>query len=327
LSRANFVSLEAAASFGTGYIHIDQYQDVINDILRRSGVLGRRIQNVQATGALSQWFDQTSMTDAAFDTPTALAPAVGAAPTRAAKSLAIKAITGRVQFGLFNQQVADIGLNRNLQAKDTVDMLNAVVRTHDKALWQGTDTVSGAQVGSGATNQYVGLGSQISNAVVVVASGSSIVDAIRLEVAKMVADPVYDIRPTAIYLHPLAVHLIENELKATNNTIAQVEVVAGVKVNAIMTAAGLLPLIPDFDIAADPSWASAAPGGSTNYPAFIVTEPLIEYHWVGSPGIQVFTLGEVSDLKQDIVAVKFGAPVAKLANKAHKRMVIQHTTL
>jgi hypothetical protein len=327
LSRANFVSLEAAASFGTGYIHIDQYQDVINDIVRRSGILGRRIPNVQATGALSQWFDQTSITTAAFDTRDALNPAVGAAPNRAPRSVLIKAITGRVQFGLFNQQVADIGMNRNLQAKDTVDMLNAVVRTHDKSLWQGTDVVNGSQIGDGTTLQYVGLPKQITTATKVIANGTAVVPEIRKEVARMVADPDVDVRPSAVYVHPMLQYIIEEELKAENNTIAQVEVVAGTKVNAIMTAAGLLPIIPDFDLLENPSWAAAAPAGETAYPFCVLSESYLEYHWVGSPGIQVFTLGEVSDLKTDVVAVKFGAPVAKLGNKAHLKGVVQRTTL
>jgi hypothetical protein len=232
-----------------------------------------------------------------------------------------------VQFGLFNQQVADIGLNRNLQAKDTVDMLTAVQRTHDKALWAGTDVVDGSQIGNGTTLQYVGIPKQITSSVVVVASDASIVDAMRLEVAKMVANQTYDIRPSAIYLHPLALHAIEQEVKQAQNTMAQVEVVPGVKVNAIQTAAGLLPLIPDFDLTVDPAWASSATAGETNYPFVILTESLMEYHWVGSPSIQVFTLGEVSDLKTDIVAVKFGAPVVKLGNVAHKRGVIQRATM
>lgn len=328
MSQANFVSLQAAAEFGTGYIRIDQYQDVINDIVRRAGVLGRRVPNVQATGALSQWFDQTSITTAQFDTRDALNPAVGAAPNRVPRSVLIKAITGRVQFGLFNQQVADIGLNRNLQAKDTVDMLNAIVRLHDKSLWQGTDNVNGSQIGDGTTLQYVGIPKQITSTAVVITSSQNIVDKLRLEVAKMVADPDYDVRPSAIYVHPLAHYLIEQEMKqASNNTIAKVEVVAGVEVPAIMTAAGLLPLIPDFDLLENPSWAAAAPAGETNYPFVILSEQYLEYHWVGSPGIQVFTLGTEADLKTDIVAVKFGAPVVKLGDKAHKKGVIQRATL
>ena len=42
-------------------------------------------------------------------------------------------------------------------------------------------------------------------------------------------------------------------------------------------------------------------------PAYIVSEDLIEYHWLTDPNPRVFQLGMPSSLAQQIVVVKFGA--------------------
>jgi putative ubiquitin-RnfH superfamily antitoxin RatB of RatAB toxin-antitoxin module len=321
-------SFEAAATFVTGGVWIDQYQSEINDVVRRHGVFGQRIKKVQATGALSRWLDQTAIGTAAFDNRTSLAP-TATSPTRAERSVLIKAITNRIQFGLFEQEVSALPGQFQLKSKDLIDMVSGIVRLNDKALWQGTDVVSGAQVGDGTTNQYVGIPKQISTTLITVAEAASIVDAIRLEVAKMLNDSDNDVKPTAVYINPIAYYLLETEMKQASggNTIAQVEVVAGVKVNGIMTAAGFLPLIPDVDLTVNPSWGGTPDSGKTHYPFVIVTEDLIEYHYVGSPTPRVFQLGTVSNLQDDYVGVLFGAPVVKLANLAHKRGVIVRTTV
>lgn len=323
---ANFVTLEAAASFGTGWIQVDQYQKEILDLVRRAGVLGQRIPRVPATGAMSRWFDQTAIGAAAFDTRDALNPnATG--PTRVEKSLLIKAITNRVQFGLFNRDVAKIGDNYDLKAKDLMDMMNGIIVLHDKAIWTGTDNVSGSQVGAGDTLQYVSIPKQISTTSVTIKNGESIVDELRKQVAKLVADADFNLLPSAIYMNPLAHFALEQEMKQNNNnTIAQVEVVPGVKVPGLMTAAGLLPVVPDPFLATNPSWATAAPTGETNYPFVILTESLLEYHYVGSPTPRMFQLGTTSNLNEDYVGVLFGAPVVKKGDKAHVRGVIQRKT-
>jgi hypothetical protein len=52
-------------------------------------------------------------------------------------------------------------------------------------------------------------------------------------------------------------------------------------------------------------------------PAYIVTEDLIEYHWLTDPNPRVFKLGLPSSLMTQSVVVKFGAPVVKGAAFAH----------
>lgn len=318
--------MAAAAEFVNGGIWIDQYQPEILDLVRRDGVLGQRIRFTPATGAISRWFDQTAIGAAKFDNPRSLTP-TASSPTRGEKALTVKGITNRVVFGLFEQEVSALQpASQQLKSKDIMDMLNGIIRLHHRALWQGTDVVDGGLVGKGTTEQYVGITKQIGGTTTVVAEGSSIVDAIRLDVAKMMADSDNQVRPTAVYLNPLTLHLIENEMKAANNTIAKVQVVAGVEVPAIMTAAGLLPLIPDIDLSTDLFGGTPAEG-KTHYPYVIVTENLIEYHYIGSQTPRIYQLGLVSNLAEDYVGVMFGAPVVKAGNLAHRKGYAVRPTL
>jgi len=321
---ANF---DAAASFGNGYIVIDQYQTEIQDLVKRAGFLGRRMPKVPATGPLSRWFEQTAIGAAKFDARQSLTP-TATGPTRGERSVLIKAITNRVQFGLFDQQVAGLmPENMRLKAKDTMDMINGIILLNDQALWTGTDVVNGAQIGDGTTNQYVGIPKQITSTSVTVGSTDSIVDAIRLSVAKLVGSATENLLPTAIYMNPLALYALEEEVKQNDgNLIGRVDVEPGVNVTGVMTAAGRLPIFADPLLAVDPTWGDTAPGGQTAYPFVILTESMLEYHYVGSPTPQMFTLGTVSTIIDDYVGVMFGAPVVKAGGSAHVRGTIERLT-
>jgi len=52
-------------------------------------------------------------------------------------------------------------------------------------------------------------------------------------------------------------------------------------------------------------------------PAYIVTEDLIEYHWLTDANPRVFQLGVTGSLARQMVVVKFGAVVVKGASYAH----------
>jgi len=70
-----------------------------------------------------------------------------------------------------------------------------------------------------------------------------------------------------------------------------------------------------------PEWAlsyTGTPGsGSAVLPCYIVTEDLIEYHWLTDPNPRVFQLGLIGSLASQMVVVKFGAVVVKGAAYAH----------
>ena len=126
-------------------------------------------------------------------------------------------------------------------------------------------------------------------------------------------------RPTAISSDPVLLDLIDREMKAEYNVVLNtVEITAGLRVKALTTQAGELPLIPDWTIPYTPGAV-----GSAVYPVYIVTEDLIEYHWLSDPNPRVFKLGLPNALTQQMVVVKFGAPVVKGANFAHYQVIVQ----
>jgi hypothetical protein len=254
-------------------------------------------------------------------------------PTRVEKSLVIKAITSQINYSLFDLEVtAQQGVFTELKAKDLKDMVQGILRLRDKALWTGADTVSGNQVGSGTYTgngtQYVGLLNQITKTVTI-PSGTSIVDTIKNQVAQLMADQNFNIKPTAIYMNPIGLDYLEQEVKNADNSQGffqnGIEVVPGIRVNGVATQAGILPIIPEPFLPMDATipGISAAPSGQHNYPFAILTEPLVEFHYVGSKEPRVFQLGTIANLNEMYVGIYFGAPVAKLAGNAHVLGVIQ----
>jgi hypothetical protein len=334
MQNALFTSLNAAADrMANGAIIVPEFQTEIVDLVRRGGALGQRIQYTPATGSPSRFFEQSDIVDGAFVAPQTLTQSgIDLSGLRTEKALQIKAITSQIGYGLFDMET--VGQQGNawaqLKAKDLKDMVNGIVRADNKALWVGTDTVNGGTIGNSGL-QYVGVLKQISKTATI-ASTASIVDGIRTEVAKLVNDPTIAARPTAIYINPLGLDALEQEIKNTSGGISfvtanTVDVTVGIKVSGIITAAGVLPLIPEpyltVNAAVGATPVAAATGGQSNYPFAIVTEDLIEYHYVGEKNPRVFQLGVVGDLTEQYVGVKFGAVAVKYPAKAHVVGVIQ----
>jgi hypothetical protein len=320
MSRGQFVDLMAAADYlGPGAVEVDRYQTEIFDIVRRRGAFGQRIKLVPATGHPSRFFEETAIAAPtaaqAFVDPRNIAPAVNA-PTRVELSVPLKALVNQINYNLFDLEVtAQQSQFAYLQAKDLADAVDGLMRTHDVALWNGTDTSLSAPT----TPQYFGVIGQIEAGgnTTTIGTSASIVDGLKSTVAAMVANSSYQVRPTAIYANPVLLDLIDREMKADFNVVLNtVEVTAGFKVKALSTQAGDLPLIPE--------WAIGYTTGSPSvYPCYIVTEEQIEYHWLTDPNPRVFKLGLPSALTQQMVVVKFGAPVVKGANFAHYEVKVQ----
>src|SRR5271165_270927 len=315
-----FVDLMAAADYlGPGAVEIDRYQTEIFDIVRRRGVFGQRIKQVPATGHPSRFFEETAIASPtaaqAFMDPRSIAPTVQA-PTRVELSVPLKALVSQINYNLFDLEVtAQQSQFAYLQAKDLADSVDGLLRTHDVALWNGSDT----SLSSPTTLQYFGVIGQIvaGGNTTTIGTTASIVDGIKSTIANMVASSSYAVRPTAIYSNPVLLDLIDREMKADFNVVLNsVEITGGFRVKALSTQAGELPLIPDWAI----PYTAGSPG---TYPAYIVTEDLIEYHWLSDPNPRVFKLGLPNALTQQMVVVKFGAPVVKGANFAHYQVNVQ----
>src|SRR5271157_4472756 len=195
-----FVDLYASADYlGPGAIEIDRYQTEIFDIVRRRGAFGQRIKQVPATGHPSRFFEETAIASPtaaqAFMDPRNIAPTTQA-PTRVELSVPLKALVSQINYNLFDLEVtAQQSQFAYLQAKDLADAVDGLMRTHDVALWNGSDTSLSAPT----TPQYFGVIGQIEAGgnVTSVAVGASIVDGIKSTIAQMVSSAAYAVRPTA----------------------------------------------------------------------------------------------------------------------------------
>jgi len=320
--NANFTEIHAAADFlGPGAVEVPMYQTEITDLVRRRGLFSQRIKQVPATGHPSRFFEEKAIpapTAAAgfVDPRNIVAPIVQ--PTRVERSVPLKALVAQINYNLFDME---LGQQQSqfvyLQAKDLADTVDGVLRTHDIALWNGNDT----SLSTPSSAQYFGASGQIAAGgnTVSIGSADSIIDGFKSAVAQMVSSTSFGVRPTAIYANPVLLDLIDREAKNEFNALLNTrELSAGVSVRTIATQAGELPLIPEWTLS-----NTGTPGsGTAVLPAFIVTEDMIEYHWLSDPNPRVFQLGVPGSLASQHVVVKFGGLVVKGAGYAHTQVLV-----
>lgn len=319
--KANFYDIHSAADYiGPGAIEVPFYQTEITDIVRRRSLFGQRMKQVPATGHPSRYFEETAIpnpgTAGFVDPRNIVAPVVS--PTRVERSVPLKAIVAQLNYNLFD---VELGTQQKqfayLQAKDLVDTIEGVMHSHDLALWNGSDT----SLTTPTTTQYMGVAAQIAGGgnSTTIGATASIVDGFKSTIAQMVSNSNFAVRPTAIYANPVLLDLIDREMKAEFNVVLNTrEITAGFTVKMLSTQAGDLPLIPDWSL----SYTGTPGSGSAVLPAYIVTEDLIEYHWLSDPNPRVFQLGLPGSLASQYVVVKFGAPVVKGASYAHYQVLV-----
>ncbi len=315
--KANFLDLHAAADFlGPGAIEINRYQTEITDIVRRRGVFGQRMKQVPATGHPSRFFEETAIpsptASQAFVDPRTIVPTLQS-PTRVERTVPLKALVSQINYNLFDIEVgAQQSQFAYLQAKDLADAVDGILRTHDVALWNGNDT----SLTTPTTPQYFGAIGQIEAGgnTTTIATTASIVDGLKSTIAQMVSSSSFDVRPTAIYANPVLLDLIDREMKAEFNVVlSTTQITGGLTVKSLSTQAGELPLIPEWAL----PYTGTPGSGTAVLPAYIVSEDMIEYHWLTDPNPRVFKLGLPNSLLTESVVVKFGGVVVKGASYAH----------
>jgi len=320
--RAQFVNLQAAADFmGPGAIEVDRYQTEILDICHRRAPFGQRIKQVPATGHPSRFFEETAIPSPtaaqAFVDPRNIVPTL-VSPTRVERSVPLKCLVSQINYNVFDMEVgAQQSQFAYLQAKDLADSVEGLMRTHDVSLWNGNDT----SLANPTTPQYMGVINQIvaGGNSATIGTSASIVDGLKGIIAQMVANSNYEVRPTAIYSNPVLLDLIDREMKQDFNVVlSTTDVAGGLRVKTLSTQAGDLPLIPEWSL----PYTGTPGSGNAQLPVYIVTEDLIEYHWLTSPSPRVFQLGTPSSLTSQMVVVKFGAVVVKGANYAHYQVIV-----
>ena len=320
--NANFTNIHAAADYiGPGAIEVPLYQTEILDIVRRRGIFGQRIKQVPATGHPSRYFEEKAIpspaaTSGFVDPRNIVAPLVS--PTRVENSVPLKALVAQINYNLFDME---LGQQQSqfayLQAKDLADTVDGVMRTHDVALWNGTDT----SLATPTTAQYFGAVGQIVGGgnTTTIGTTQSIVDGLKSTVAQMVANTSFGVRPTAIYANPVLLDLIDREMKSEFNVVLGTkEITSGFTVKMLSTQAGDMPLIPEWTL----PYTGTPGSGSAVLPAYIVTEDLIEYHWLSEPNPRIFQLGVPGSLASQYVVVKFGGVVVKGASYAHYQVLV-----
>jgi len=320
-----FGNMTAAADFlGPGAIETPKYQSEIIDLVRRRGVLGQRIRNVPATGQPSRYFEQSRIVSGEFQDPRNLQFNPGPDPTRRERAITLKALYGSINFGIFDVEVTrQQGNFSMLVAKDINDTVEGVLRTNDKALWNGTDTSLVAP----STLEFVGGLTQI-NRTASISSSASMIDGLKAEIADIIANEDFDVRPTAIYVNPILGDLIDQEERLNQRQIPTTvlhDVTGGLVVNAIATQGGLIPLIPDWSLPNGTSGGSSSEAGKTDYRAVILTESLVEYHYLTTVEPRVFVLGLEGNLATRYSVVQFGAPVFKGKANAAQAQNISET--
>jgi hypothetical protein len=322
MMNVKFTDIHATADYiGPGAIEVPLYQTEITDLVRRRGVFGQRIKQVPATGHPSRYFEETAIpapaAGAGFVDPRNIAAPL-VQPTRVENSVPLKALVAQINYNLFDME---LGKQQSqfayLQAKDLADTIDGVLRTHDIALWNGNDT----SLSSPTSVQYFGAAGQIvaGGNSAAIGTTESIVDGLKSTIAQMMANTSFGVRPTAIYANPVLLDLIDREMKAEFNVVLNTKTIeGGLTVKALSTQAGEIPLIPEWTL----PYTGTPGSGSAVLPAYIVTEELIEYHWLGDPNPRIFQLGVPGSLASQYVAVKFGGVVVKGAGYAHYQVLV-----
>lgn len=314
----------AADAMGPGTLVVPMFQPQILDIVKRRGVLGQRIKAEPATGQPSRYFEQTRIVVGQFQDPRSLSFQPTNDPTRRERYVFIKALVSSIGFNLFDVELTrQQGQFGYLVAKDVDDAVDGLLKTSDLALWNGTDT----SMYIPTSIEYVGLLNQI-NRTASIASSARIIDGLKAEIAAMCASIQFDVHPTAVYLNPILGDLIDQEERLNQRQVlTKMEVLTatgGLTVNAIATQAGLIPLLPDSFLQNGPSGGSPSETGKTDYKAVILSEGLLERHYVTSPIPRVFQLGLEGNLATRYEAVLFDGIVAKgSANASQHQGIVE----
>ncbi len=309
--EAGFATMDAAADFmGPGAILTPVFQPEILDMVKRRGMLGQRIKDVPATGQPSRYFEQTRIVTGVFQDPRTLVYTPTGDPTRRERYVTIKAIYASIGFNLFDVETTrQQGQFAMLVAKDVEDSVQGTLRTSDLGLWNGNDT----SLIIPTSMEYVGGLTQI-NRTATIASTARIIDGLKAEIAVMVANTQFTVRPTAVYVNPILGDLIDAEERLNQRQIPTTvlnTVTGGLLVQALATQAGHIPLIPDAFLLNGSTGGSATESGKTDYKAVILSEELVESHYITTPVPRVFQLGLEGGLATRYAVVYFNAPVFK----------------
>ena len=200
-------------------------------------------------------------------------------PTRVERSVPLKALVAQINYNLFD---IELGQQQSqfayLQAKDLADTVDGVLRTHDVALWNGNDT----SLSSPTTAQYFGAAAQIAAGGNTVTIGTNAEHCRRLQVDDRADGGEHLLRRSSDG------DLCQPGAARSDRSRDEDGVQRGAEHQ------GDRRRLHGED-AVDPGWRYSADSGVDAelhrhtglghrvLPAYIVTEDLIEYHWLERP--------------------------------------------
>ena len=278
-----FMNFTGAADYiGTGAIHVPVFERLIMDRTHKRGTLLQRVPTKAATGHPTRYFEKIAHNSAhSWIDPRAIDHPLNTEISRVERSAYIKALVDGITFTLFDYEVTQQqGIFGDLQSQDLAEVVSDMLDAQDRAVWTGTAT----SLMDSTKKDYCSLITQITKTGTISAD-ARLTQAIMDAVAVLMYNKKYRATPTAVYMNPLDKARLDNqELDAKDKVKTyDVEVLPGIVINGIQTAAGVLPIITDI----------YCPVGKIA----ILDESLLERQYVTSATPRLYQIGGGEDIK------------------------------
>lgn len=288
---------------GNEGIEVPVFEKNILDNTKKRGVLLQRVSAKPATGHPTRYFERVPHDSKhAFIDPRKIDHALDTTVDIVEHSAYIKGLVDGITFTKFdrevyNQQGATFG---DFEAHNLQEVITDMLDAQDKAVWTGKAT----SLMDAASTEYCALTTQITNKGTI-AKDARLVKGIMQNVAALMNNAKYNVAPTAIYMNPLDVaKLNEQEMDEHDKIkIYDTEVVEGITVPSIMTAAGILPIVAD----------RYCPQNKIA----ILDEDLIERQYIASASPRIYQLGTEKDLATRYIAVLFDTFIVRGGDYGH----------
>lgn len=298
---------EAADYIGTGALYVPVFEQQIMDKTRKRGTLMQRVKAKKATGHPTRYFEKVAHDSKhQFIDPRNIDHALNTEIQRVERSAYIKAMVDGITFGKFDYEVTQQqGLFGDLQAQDLSEVVTDMLDAQDRNVWEGTAT----SLMDSTNKEYCSILTQITKSGTI-ARDARLTAAIADAVAVLMYNKQYKVTPTAIYMNPLDKARLDNQEKeATDKTkFYDVEVLPGIKIDGIMTSAGILPIITDI----------YCPAGKIA----IVDENLLERQYITSASPRLYQLGTEKDLATRFIAILFDTFIVRGGSYGHMVLTI-----
>ncbi len=315
----NFAAV-TADYIGTGAVHVPVFETEIMDLTKKRGTLLQRVKAKPATGHPTRYFEKVAHTSKhQFIDPRAIDHNLDTTIDRVEHSAYIKAMVDGITFTMFDKEVtAQQGIFGNLQAQDLSEVITDMLDAQDRAVWNGTAT-SLMDTTSTGKNEYCSVLTQVTKTGTI-AANARLSQAIIDGVAALMYNKSYRVTPTAVYMNPLDKATLDSQEMNEKDKVKtyDVEVLPGIKITGLMTAAGILPIITDV----------YCPKGKI----LITDENLLERQYVTSATPRLFELEKSNtktgahDLADRYIAVLFDTFIVRAGSYGHIVLTIDGAT-